>query len=475
MGRTDAELALASRRGDTAAYGELVVRYQRAVTAVAYAATRDRTLAEDIAQDAFVTGWRRLATLGDLDRLPAWLCGIARNLARGARRKRGREVELGSREASNDETPFDAFSARETDGAVAEALAKVPAAYREPLVLYYCEAQPLDVVARALGISEGAAHQRLSRGRKQLAGELVEWRPRRDLAAAVVAAIAVLGVGASQVEAATTTTKGTGMIKLGIAAALALAIGGAGYAVTRSHAESGPTPPAVATTTTPAPGPEPEATPSPHHLGFRHASAAPALPASAAPGVGSAAGPADCAAVVAHMSDLVIESQPDAAQMTPEQQQQMAQPVVEHLKVACDRMHWSQDYMTCMAGAQSMFDVAVGCAKYQVDMGLHGMGLGSGSGMVTLEESTAPIAPYTGDDVTCGSVGQHLVQFSMPSPALLLKFPADQRDKIAKAIEKMQKTIPDQIEASCAQGSWGEAKRRCLLAATTFAASQKCL
>src|SRR5512146_1156651 len=85
----DRELIEASRRGDRAAFATIIERYQRAVYAVAFSRTRDRALSDDLAQDTFVIAWRRFAELRDVERLPAWLCGIARNLARDAR-KRGR-------------------------------------------------------------------------------------------------------------------------------------------------------------------------------------------------------------------------------------------------------------------------------------------------------------------------------------------------------------------------------------------------
>ena len=80
MGMTDIELIAASRRGDASAFGQIVERYQRAVCAVSYSGTGDRALSEDVAQDTFVTAWRQLAALREIERLPAWLCGIARNL-----------------------------------------------------------------------------------------------------------------------------------------------------------------------------------------------------------------------------------------------------------------------------------------------------------------------------------------------------------------------------------------------------------
>ena len=52
MGRmTDSELVLASRRGETAAFGALIERYQGVVCAVTYSRTGDRSLSEDVAQE----------------------------------------------------------------------------------------------------------------------------------------------------------------------------------------------------------------------------------------------------------------------------------------------------------------------------------------------------------------------------------------------------------------------------------------
>src|SRR5262245_41110096 len=87
----DVALIDASRRGDRTAFAQIIERYHRAVYAVAFSGVRDRALTDDITQDTFVTAWRRLDDLRDASRLPAWLCGIARNLARGARKRMRRE------------------------------------------------------------------------------------------------------------------------------------------------------------------------------------------------------------------------------------------------------------------------------------------------------------------------------------------------------------------------------------------------
>src|SRR3954465_10339648 len=75
-------------------FAEIVRRHQAGVCAVAYGVTGDRALSEDIAQDTFLAAWRGAQALRDPSRLRGWLHGIARNLARKARRRR-RPVALG--------------------------------------------------------------------------------------------------------------------------------------------------------------------------------------------------------------------------------------------------------------------------------------------------------------------------------------------------------------------------------------------
>ncbi|HET9263678.1 MAG TPA: sigma-70 family RNA polymerase sigma factor [Vicinamibacterales bacterium] len=55
------------------AFGELVRRFQDAAIASAYARLRDRALAEDAAQDAFLTAWERLDQLRQPDAFPGWI------------------------------------------------------------------------------------------------------------------------------------------------------------------------------------------------------------------------------------------------------------------------------------------------------------------------------------------------------------------------------------------------------------------
>lgn len=265
MGRmTDSELVLASRRGETAAFGALIERYQGVVCAVTYSRTGDRSLSEDVAQDTFIAAWRQLDRLRDAVKLRSWLCGIARNLARKARRKSDRETGLeGELVAAG--TPFTAVADAEAERIVRDSLARVPETYREVLVLFYGEGLTTREIADALELSEAAVQQRLSRGRQYLAdgvNDLVERAlrgaaRRRNLVAAVLAALPMLP---SPVEAAPTSSGGH-MFKLALAAAVGLtAAGTTAYVATRPSSSSTaeattPAPTAVAVAAKPTTGP----------------------------------------------------------------------------------------------------------------------------------------------------------------------------------------------------------------------------
>ena len=248
MGTTsasDGELLEASLSGKHEAFGQLVARYQDLVCAVSYSSTGDHVLSEDVAQETFIAAWRQLAGLREPGRLRPWLCGIARNLARKARKARRRDELVEEGEPIAEGNPFDDAARGQVERLVRDALDRVPDTYREVLVLYYRENQSIRDVAEALGTSEAAVMQRLSRGRRYLADgvtSLVERslrgeRPRRDLVAGVLAAIAVIAV-APHVDAKPRPPgrpKGSTMLKLALAATATIAAGTGIYLLASHH------------------------------------------------------------------------------------------------------------------------------------------------------------------------------------------------------------------------------------------------
>lgn len=241
---SDAELLEASRRGEHAAFGTIVERYQDVVCAISYSRTRDQALSEDVAQETFLAAWRQLDQLREPSRLGSWLCGIARNLARKARKRTARETLIDEPVIAARENPFDEVSEAQAERVVGAALERVPETYRDVLVLYYREQRSIREVARALDISEAAALQRLSRGRQHLAdglSSLVETSlrklPRKSLAASIVVALPMIVPS----HAKASPTHGGNMFKLAIAATALAAAGTTAYVVHDRVTETRPT------------------------------------------------------------------------------------------------------------------------------------------------------------------------------------------------------------------------------------------
>lgn len=202
---SDAELVELSLRGEIGPFGQLIERYQSLVCAVAFSATGDRALSEDVAQETFIAAWKGLGDIHDQAKIRSWLCGIARNLSKMAIRKRGREVLVAETDepqqdidAAAQPNPLDSVISKETEQLVWGALKGIPETYREPLVLFYREDQSVKQVALGLDLTEDTVKQRLSRGRQQLRKGLAsiveqtlgKTRPGKALTVAILAAIA---------------------------------------------------------------------------------------------------------------------------------------------------------------------------------------------------------------------------------------------------------------------------------------------
>ena len=78
---TDETLVMLTLAGEQSAYEVLVTRYQNAVISSALAVTRNTFMAEDAAQDAFVTAWMKLNTLQEPQKYASWVCRISKNCA----------------------------------------------------------------------------------------------------------------------------------------------------------------------------------------------------------------------------------------------------------------------------------------------------------------------------------------------------------------------------------------------------------
>lgn len=172
----------AAHKGDRQAFAALVGATQNTVSSIALAVVRDVQHSEDIAQEAYLTVWKRIKTLRNPDSFLPWLRQITRNLARDhLRRGKARPGDAPGNEdgASKIERSVQAGTdgeaaalADERDRLIREALDAMPGESREVLTLFYREGQSSKQVARLLGLSDAAVRKRLSRARLGLRKEL---------------------------------------------------------------------------------------------------------------------------------------------------------------------------------------------------------------------------------------------------------------------------------------------------------------
>lgn len=176
---TDTELVSRSLAGDRDAFSRIVNRYQILICSLAYSRIGHLGQSEDVAQETFITAWKRLRLLREPAKLRAWLCGIVNHRIHKALRSDGREpvrfaepLEAAHESPAVEALPSEQAISREEEAILWRALEQVPELYREPLVLFYREHECIERVAAQLDLTEDAVKQRLSRGRKLLQEEV---------------------------------------------------------------------------------------------------------------------------------------------------------------------------------------------------------------------------------------------------------------------------------------------------------------
>ncbi|MCK7473072.1 MAG: RNA polymerase sigma factor [Rhodopseudomonas palustris] len=181
----DAELMLRVRRGDRAAFRELVERHQRGVIQTIYRAIGDAWEAEDLAQRVFVQVWRSAARYKPTAKFTTWLFAIVHNIILNERRRapgRGAEsLEALSRpdeESANRRAqfadaaspdPVRAAAERELQAHISTAIRGLPDNQRTAVVLCRFEGFSYEEIAKVLRCSVPAVksllHRRVKRSR----------------------------------------------------------------------------------------------------------------------------------------------------------------------------------------------------------------------------------------------------------------------------------------------------------------------
>jgi len=190
--RSDARLVRETLAGRTQAFDQLVRRYQRRATSVAWRLVGDLHDAMDICQEAFVRAYRNLGRLEDQRRFAPWLLRIVTNLSLNWRRDHAverRRVSLGDprldqrRRAGQrladrrhpDERPGARLAAEELHALARQAIAELPEPQRVALILFSLEEMPQKDVAEVLRGRVEAVKWYVFQARRRLRQRLADY------------------------------------------------------------------------------------------------------------------------------------------------------------------------------------------------------------------------------------------------------------------------------------------------------------
>lgn len=166
---------------DRARFEKLALPHRDAAFNLAYWIVRDRDDAEDVVQDAYLRAFKAFAGFKG-EAMRPWLLAIVRNAALRtlSQRRRATNVmasgqalaaasaaevdEIASLEPSPEDILVSAVEARQ----LRAALASLPIAYRDILVLREFEDMPYAEIAQITGVPIGTVMSRLARGRAML-------------------------------------------------------------------------------------------------------------------------------------------------------------------------------------------------------------------------------------------------------------------------------------------------------------------
>jgi RNA polymerase sigma-70 factor (ECF subfamily) len=171
----DAELAVVAV-DDLEAFGELVRRHQDFVYGAALRVVRNTTLAQDIAQEAFVRAHRGLANFKGESQVRSWLYRIATNLALNAVQRRKEYPSENLPEPAVPSGPERQTELQALRTALEHAIATLPDDQRIPLVMREYGGLAYQEIADETGLPLNTVRTRILRARRALRSKLEGWR-----------------------------------------------------------------------------------------------------------------------------------------------------------------------------------------------------------------------------------------------------------------------------------------------------------
>ncbi len=179
----DSKVVASYLEGDTWAFDELVVRYQKRLLNFVYRTIGDRERAEDLVQEVFIRVHRHLARFDQTKKFSTWIYTIASNLAKNELRNRSRSPlvlfqtikknwEADHRPLQFEDKhqrPDDLYRKRHLRDLVQWAVRQLPEHHRVVFVLRELEGKTYEEIADITACNLGTVKSRLNRARNRFA------------------------------------------------------------------------------------------------------------------------------------------------------------------------------------------------------------------------------------------------------------------------------------------------------------------
>ncbi|MGV1099595.1 RNA polymerase sigma factor [Thiovibrio sp. JS02] len=175
------ELVRALRQGDNQAFNRLVLLYQSKIYNLALGYVKQQDEAKDLTQDIFVTVFRQIGKLNDDSKFVAWLYQLATNHCRNRYKKLVRRGFFSSLPIDDPETgvnlstgatPEKDLERNNTSRMVRRAIASLPPAEKEIVLLRDLQGLSYDEISEILDIPMGTVKSKLNRARLALKDRL---------------------------------------------------------------------------------------------------------------------------------------------------------------------------------------------------------------------------------------------------------------------------------------------------------------
>ncbi len=179
-------MAQVGTRPDRAALTEIMKRYRSHVDRLLYHLAPDWQDRADLSQEVWIRVYRNIKNLNEPEKFRGWLSRIATNLFYDELRKRKRNSsplsldapilldgsELDWEIAADGPSPEDNMATREFYEQLRVAIAELPDAFRQTIILREIDGRSYEEIAEATQVSIGTVKSRIARARLRLQEQL---------------------------------------------------------------------------------------------------------------------------------------------------------------------------------------------------------------------------------------------------------------------------------------------------------------